>query len=100
MSNKFTHLLVLIYYIRGLISIKNVTHSWDHQLYKNLAIYIYVNLTAHYYCSPDKLVQPDCDGVELSNGMTEKILVLCHSRVALNKALGQIVDKKTEGVVD
>ena len=51
-------------------------------------------------CSPDELVQPDCDGVELSNGMTEKIFVLCHSRVALNKALGQIVDKKTEGVVD
>ena len=51
-------------------------------------------------CSPDKLVQSDCDGVELSNGVTEKVLVLCHSRVALNKALCQIVDKKTEGMVD
>ena len=50
--------------------------------------------------SPDQLVQPDSDGVELSNGMTEKIFVLCHSRVALNEALGQIVDKKTEGVVN
>ena len=32
--------------------------------------------------------------------MSEKILVLCNSRVALNKALGQIVDKKTKRVVD
>ena len=45
-------------------------------------------------------MQPDCDRVELSNGVTEKILVLCNSRVALNKALGQVVDKKTEGVVN
>ena len=50
--------------------------------------------------SPDQLMQPDCDRVELSNGVTEKILVLCNSRVALNKALGQVVDKKTEGVVN
>ena len=45
-------------------------------------------------------MQPDCDRVELSDGVTEKILVLCHSRVALDETLGQVVDKKAERVVN
>ena len=45
-------------------------------------------------------MQPDCDRVELSNGVTEKVLVRRDSRVALNEALGQVVDKKTQGMVN
>ena len=52
------------------------------------------------HSSPDQLVKPYSDGVELSDGVTEKVLVLCRSRVALNKALGQVVDEKTKRMVN
>ena len=49
----------------------------------------------------DKLVQSECDRVEFSDGVSEKVLLVsrCHIGVALNKALGQTVDEKTEGMV-
>ena len=45
-------------------------------------------------------MQSDCDRIELSNGVTEKVLMLCDSRVALNEAFGQVVDEETQGVVN
>ena len=40
---------------------------------------------------PDELMQPDCDGVELSNRMGQHIPVDSHTRVALSEAADEVV---------
>ena len=41
----------------------------------------------------------DCDGVQFPDRMSKQALVLGHTWVALNEALGQVVDKETERVI-